>query len=393
MNDKFKETNTTSYGNRVSSSFTVAIIGVLFFIATFPLIFWNEGRSIDRIKTLDEGRGLVVAVDSKQIDSMNNGKLIHISGIAVTNDVLNDASFGVQETALKLNRTVEMYQWEESKESERRANSGASTTTTTTYYYKKTWSKNYIDSSNFNQRNGHENPQMPYASKLYSANNIKIGAFALTNHFIRQIYQFEPYPLAQRNFDTMDSNLKKDFILNGDTYFHGDPTNPDIGAIRISYEIIKPTAISVIGKQDNESIGVYYTKKGSINLLEMRDVSADSMFANAESANSLETWAMRIGAFFLMWSGLAMFFRPIKILGDVVPLVGTILGAGIGLLAFTISLVLVFSTIAFAWLAFRPVIGLVLLILAGGFFLGGFKTIKRIIQRDKPIGDYTLNGN
>jgi hypothetical protein len=383
MADEFKEVTTTSWGKRIVNSFMGIIYGIIFFIGAFPLIFWNEGRSVDRIRTLDEGRSLVVAVASEQVDPSHNGGLIHISGNAITNDVLKDQFFGVQENALKLKRTVEMYQWKESKHSKTEKNLGGSETTETTYSYEKAWSEKPINSGEFKKREGHENPAMPYASETYSATNITIGAFKLTNPFIKQINKFESYPLSQQNFDAMDSRLKQSFALSGNTYFYGDPANPQIGAIRISYGIIKPTDISVVGKQDNNTIQTYYTKNGDISLLEMGNVGAESMFASAESENTLITWLVRLGAFVLMWIGLAMVFGPIKVLGDVVPFIGSILGAGIGLVAGMVSLVLSFVTMAIAWIVYRPVIGIALLVLAGGLFFGGFKMIKGKLQKAK----------
>lgn len=382
MADEFQEITTTSWGKRIVDSLMGIIFGIILFIASFLLIFWNEGRSVDRIRTLDEGRNLVVAVTSEPRIPANNGALIHLSGRATTAEILKDPLFGVQENALKLRRTVEMYQWKEATQTKIEKNLGGSETSATTYSYDKTWSENRIDSASFKHREGHENPPSPpYASEIYKAGNITIGAFKLTNPFIEQITEFVSYPLSEQNVNAMDRRLKKSFILSGNEYFKGDPANPQIGAIRIHFGIIKPTELSIVGKQDNDSIQTYNTKNGSIHLLEMGSVDAVSMFSSAESENTLIAWLIRLGAFLLMWIGLAMVFSPIKVLGDVVPFLGSILGAGIGFVAGVVSLVLSFITIALAWIVFRPVIGLALLALAGGFFFGGFNLIKKKLQK------------
>jgi hypothetical protein len=383
MADEFTDVTTTSWGDRLTDSFKGIIFGIILFIGAFPLLFWNEERSADRIRTLHEGKSLVVAVASDQVDPSHNGALIHTFGNAISNDILQDQLFGVKENALKLKRTVEMYQWQEKQKSKTKKNSGGSETTKTTYSYDKIWSEHPINSGEFKKSEEHTNPTMPYASETYSATNITIGAFKLTNHFIEQINKFETYPLSQQNFDAMNSSLKQSFVLSGNSYFYGDASNPQVGAVRISYEIIKPTDISVIGKQDNNIIQTYYTKNGNINLLEMGNVDAESMFTLAESENTLMTWLVRLGAFVLMWSGLQMVFAPISVLGDIVPLIGSLLGAGTSLVAGIISLVLSLVTMAIAWIVFRPMIGIALLILAGGFFFGGFKVIKRKLQKAK----------
>lgn len=376
MADEFKETTTTSWGQRIIGSFTGIIVGVVLFIGAFPLIFWNEGRSVDRIKTLSEGRSAVVSVAPEPVDPAHNGALIHLSGSAKTDDILKDPLFGVQENALKLKRTVEMYQWKENESTRTEKNLGGSETTETTYSYEKVWSDEPIDSAKFKKRDGHENPAMPYRGETYAASSMTLGAFRLTKPFIEQISSFEPYSLSQQNFDAMNSRLRQTFTLNGDSYFSGDPANPQIGALRVSYGIIKPGEISVIGKQDGGGIQPYYTRNGDISLLEMGNVSAESMFASAESENSLITWLLRLVAFIMMWAGLAMVLGPIKVFGDVVPFIGSLFGASIGLISGLLALVLSATTIAIAWIVFRPVIGIVLLVGAGVFFFGGMKMLR-----------------
>ncbi len=385
MVDKFVETTTKSWGSRIVGSFMGIIVGIILFLGAFPLIFWNEGHSVARIKTLNEGRSSVIALSSDAIDPAHNGALIHLSGKATTTDTVADPLFGVQETALKLKRTVEMYQWKESSQSKTEKNLGGSETTETTYTYEKTWSDDAIDSTSFKEQNGHQNPSsMPYKTETFAASNITLGAFTLSDSFVAQINSYEDYALSQKNFDTLDPSVKSEYTLSGNTYFRGDAANPQVGAIRISYGIIKPTDISVIGKQDAGAVQTYFTKNGNINLLETGNVSADGMFASAESENKLITWLIRLGAFLCMWIGLSLILGPVSVFGDVIPFVGNILGAGIGLVTGVVALVLTLITVAIAWIVFRPVIGIALLVFAGLFFFGGFKLIRSKLQKQAP---------
>ncbi len=377
MSDQFREVTTRSWGSRIMGSFVGVLIGIILFFGSFPLIFWNEGRSVDRIKTLGEGRAAVVSLASDQIDSTHQGGLIHISGVATTDEVLKDTQFGVQENALKLSRTVEMYQWQEKSESKTTKNLGGSETTETVYSYEKTWSQNRIDSSRFRKPSGHENPSMPvYASEQFTASTIKLGAFRLGDAFVSQISDFEDYALGQANLDAMDPSLKSTFTLSGKSYFRGNPSNPQVGAIRVGFQIVRPMEVSAVGKQDGDALQSYAAKNGTINLLETGTVSANDMFAAAESENKLITWLIRLGAFLMMWIGLALVMGPISVLGSVIPFIGNILGAGTGFIAFVLALVLTAITAAIAWIVFRPLIGIALLVLAGLFFFGGFKWLR-----------------
>ena len=108
-----------SYGERLGSSIIVSLMGIILFFAAFPLLFWNEGRSVHRAQALEEGEKIVVPIDINNVLENNNGKLVHLSGRATTDEVLTDIEFGVEvASVIKLRRVVEMYQWEESANSE-----------------------------------------------------------------------------------------------------------------------------------------------------------------------------------------------------------------------------------------------------------------------------------
>lgn len=386
MADEFREVTRTSWGQRILGSFAGALIGLLLFIGSFPLLWWGEGRSIDRIRTLDEGRGLVVSVSPDAIDAANEGKLVHTSGLADTNETLSDSDFGVTEKALKLKRTVEMYQWEEHKSTKTTENMGGSETTETVYSYKKEWSEKPIDSSDFKQSSGHSNPaSMPYESHVFSASDIHVGAFALTSPFIKQITDFHDYPLSQKQYQQMDESLKATFKPHNNGYFSGDPANPQVGALRVRFAVVKPMDMSFIGKQQGGKLISYSAKNGSINLAESGIMDAPAMFASAESENTLITWAIRIGGFLLMWMGLTMVLRPISMMGAVVPIIGNIMGAGIGLACFVVTLPLSIGTIALAWLYFRPVIGAAVLLAGAFFFFGGVRMLKGKLARSEAM--------
>jgi len=376
-NDNFTDVSNTSWGERIAGSFAGIIFGLFLFVAAFPLLWWNEGHSLHRIKVLDEGKNLVVAVAPEHIEPNNNGKLIYISSKANTNETLNDDIFGVHENALKLNRIVEMYQWEEKQSKETHKNIGGSETKVTNYSYDKKWSDKLISSSNFRHKEGHENPStMPYSSQSFAASNISAGAFNLSSNFIDKLDKFIDYQLSDQNASAMNEQYKAAFKLNGNYYFYGDIANPQIGALRISYKIIRPADVSVIGKQNNGAIEPYYTKNGDIALLEMGNVGADSMFADEEDKNMLMTWGIRLGGFIIMWIGAAMMLKPISVLADVLPFLGSIAGAGIGLITGIVALILSFITIAIAWLFCRPFIAIGLLVVAIAFLTGGMNLIR-----------------
>ena len=107
------------------------------------------------------------------------------------------------------------------------------------------------------------------------------------------------------------------------------------------------------------------------------------MFQTAQSANTVMTWILRLVGFIVMFIGLGLIFRPFSVAGDVVPFIGNLLGVGIGFFAFVTSFVLTIITIAIAWIAVRPILGISLLVLAaGGLFwlISANRKKKRALQ-------------
>jgi len=113
--DTVTEVTSQSWFSRIGDSFKGIIGGILLILIAVVLLFWNEGRAVKRYKTLQEGRGAVVSVSVTTVDPANEGKLIHVTGTAETDATLTDPIFGISVNAVKLRRSVEMYQWEESE--------------------------------------------------------------------------------------------------------------------------------------------------------------------------------------------------------------------------------------------------------------------------------------
>lgn len=375
MSDSYTETTTQSWGSRIGGSLKGIVFGLILFLISFPVLWWNEGRTVERHLALQEGAGLVVAVDSESIDPANEGKLIHTSGTAISKETLTDAEFAVSIEALQLVRQVAMYQWQERTESRSEKNLGGSETTTTTYHYEKGWSTNRIDSSQFRHREGHENPNaMAYESRTMTSNNTFLGRFRLTTDQVDAIAQPQPMALTKSRF----SNIRQPHQVMGDTIYVGsEPSAPRIGDLKISFSQAPQAPASIVGKQQGSGIVPYRTKAGGNLLLVQSGVaSAEEMFQSAEQSNIVIAWLIRVGGFALMYIGLSLVLRPLSVLADVVPFIGSMVGFGTGSIAFLIALPLSLLTIALAWIFYRPLLAIGLMVAAIGVFVG-FWRLKR----------------
>jgi hypothetical protein len=364
-------TEVTSQGwlSRLGGAFKGILFGLVLIAIAFFLLFWNEGRAVERHKTLKEGAGAVVSVPADRVDPAHEGDLVHLTGRAETDEVLSDETFGVEARALRLEREVEMYQWKEDRSSETKKKVGGGTETTTTYTYEKTWSERPIDSSGFKETAGHQNPgSMPWQSAEQTAGRVTLGEYRLPTSLVRRIDRWEELPIGsasalpweiQRRAELHGSGLY--FSESGD----GSPSSPEIGDVRVSFRVVKPTEISVVAQQTGQTLQPFQAEAGgTIELLQVGTVAAAQMFEAAERQNTMLTWALRLGGLLMMAFGFGMVLRPLSVLADVLPPVGSLVGVGIGLVSFLLAAFFSLVTIAVAWVFYRPLLGVTLLVVA-----------------------------
>ena len=105
--------------------------------------------------------------------------------------------------------------------------------------------------------------------------------------------------------------------------------------------------------------------------------SAELMFSKAQSSNNMTTWILRIVGLLMMLIGLSMVLKPLSVLADVVPIFGDIVGIGTSAAAFLVALPCWLTVIAIAWIFYRPVLGITLLVLAGALVFYLFRRKKK----------------
>jgi transmembrane protein TMEM43 len=262
-----------------------------------------------------------------------------------------------------------MYQWTEHESKETKKKVGGGSETVTTYEYKKEWAKGRVDSSSFKKAEGHENPaEPPYASKTFTADPVNVGAFTMSPEQVGKLNDGVALPVDASAAAKLPAAVKdKMKVSDGKFYMGKDPASPQVGDVRISYDVVKPDSVSLIGVQKASTFVPFQAQAGdAILLVETGMKTAQEMFKLAQDRNKVLTWILRGVGFFMMFLGLVLTFRPVAVMADVVPLFGTALSAGLGVFAFLGSFVLSFVTIAVAWVAVRPVLGISLLVLALG---------------------------
>lgn len=385
MAETHTEVTRQSWGSRLGGAFKGILFGFVLIVFGLWLLFWNEGRAVRRAKALTEGAGMVVSVAADRVDPGNNGKLVHLSGPATTDEILRDDTFGVEVKAIHLERTVEMYQWRELEESKTDKKLGGGTETTTTYSYARSWSPTHIDSSSFKEPEGHENPaSFPYPARKVSAQKVTVGAFRLSPSMIRSMSRSEP--LAVESLDGLPPELRwKAKLHDGGIYIGRRPGAPEIGDVKVSFKVVRPATVSVVARQSENALEPYVTSNGdTIELLRLGSAPAEAMFQSAQKANQLNTWIFRGLGFLLIVFGVKRIFRPLSVMADVVPAVGNFVEAASGFVAYLLAGVLSLVTIAIAWLSHRPALAVTLLLIAGAGIAVALVLVIRAMRRNKP---------
>jgi hypothetical protein len=370
--DVVTDVSQTSWLQRLAQSVGGVIFGFLLVVGAGVLLFWNEGRAIETARSLSEGADLVHDVDANRIDPANDSKLVHVAGpLAAAGPVL-DAEFGMRSSGLRLVRRVEMYQWTEEQESETRKKLGGGEEKTTTYKYARAWEDKPVDSSKFRERTGHANPQMTYRHRELLAPQPRIGAFSLPDNLVANFGGERPLAASDEQAAGLQRKLGKPVqMVDGAIYIARDAAQPAVGDVRITYTEVPLQDASVVARQSGNGLAPYVTKAGgSVDLIAADLVPAADMFKSAQAGNRLWSWLIRAGGCLLMLFGFGLILRPLGVLGDVIPLLGDVIRVGTGLVALLCTAVVAPLVIAIAWLWYRPLVAVGILVAGGAVAFG-----------------------
>ncbi len=369
------------FGERMGKSLGGVVVGFVLFVVAFPVLFWNEGRTVKTRKGLEEGAKAVVSVKPDKVDAANEKKLVHLNGEATTDEILTDERFpAVTGKLIRLTRDREVYNWKEIEEKKEREEVGGKKVTEITYKYEKAWVENPIDSGKFRQDSAEYrrlrpvNPQFapPCDDADYTAKKVTIGAFRLPDSLFGSMASEafevkegpEASPVSTFSWMGMQTTPK---LHAGGYYFGADPGTPQVGDVRVKFRAVKPQAVSILGQQIGETLGSWATSQGTdILRLDPGTLSAEQMFAAAQAENTVLAFILRFVGWLIMFIGLRLIADPLRMLGAVIPFVGQIIGLGATIMAFLAASALSLIAVSIAWLFYRPLIGVPMLLAALG---------------------------
>lgn len=389
QNSSVTTTTHTSWFTRIKNSVVGVLFGLLLLVAGVVGLFWNEGRAVTTAQSLAEGAGIVVSVGAQAVDPANEGKLVHTSGPVATNSQPSDPEFGIVATGLRLERTVEMYQWREQSKSETREKLGGGTETVTTYTYSTGWSTQAIDSTRFHESDGRTNPPMSIQSKSEQVPDANLGAFSLSQRIIGMIGGAKPVELTPDMAPAITdayAGTRRVSVVDGRIYLGLDYSRPRVGDYRIGYQLVPLGPASIVGQQKGNGFEPYQTRAGrQLLMVRTGDVSAEMMFADAISSNTALTWILRVVGIVVLMIAFSLVMAPLGVLAAVIPFFGTIVRTGTGLVAFALAILVGAVTIAIAWFFFRPLLSLGIIV-AGAAIAFLALRVARSRQAAPPAG-------
>ena len=377
----YAEAITQTWSSWLMGSLKTVLIGITLFLTAFVVLWWNEDRAVKTVSEPKEQKNQVIEAEATHVNALNSGKLIHLSGKITTDEVLRDEAFDIEVNALKLRRIVSMYQWVEivDEKTEKKIVGGNATAT---YDYKKEWTSKLIRSSDFKVTEGHINPaSFPYPSLTQQASAATLGKYQVSNSLVGEIDDFDPFSVNKLDISKIknasllnegSTNVSNGITLVSKVYI-GNGTNgsPQIGDVKVSFEIVRVNSeCSVVAMQRGNILEkINATNVASIEMISPVPHSTEKAFVSTQKNNSFITWILRGVGLIMMFFGLSIMFKPIVAMADVLPVLGGVLDNNLsvfsGLSAFALSLV----TIAVAWLAHKPAVSIVLVLMGIGAFV------------------------
>jgi hypothetical protein len=388
----YTEVTRTGYGTRLKNSLGGVLIGILMFIGGTILLWWNEGRAVKTSDMLKEGQKNYVEMENPAVKSPDmEGQLVHAVALATTTDSLSDGTFNVGAVAVKLHRTVEYYQWIEHEKTVKKDKIGGAQETTHTYTYSKEWTGSPVISGEF------KDPDYQALNFVYqnledassAAENVSFGAYRLNSSQVGSFHNEQPMAVTldedlTKQMDKAARDNARAFLTRGGlldlvpdsaaivhtqgnvVYIGRNPNVPEVGDVRITFTKDMPSKVSLIAKVIGDTFTYYKAKNGyKLDLLYMGENTAEEMFDSEHATNKMILWLLRILGVIIIIAGLRSIVSIVPTLLKVLPFLGGIVETGLGLVCGIIGLVWSLIVIAVAWLRYRPILGISLLVLAG----------------------------
>ncbi len=361
MAERYRQVERVGFSSRMASSFVSVFVGLILFLGSFWLLFWNEGR-------VNLAQVAVGAIEINPLGSPSAplGSLVSLTGQITSNELLGDNLFLRPGPYVAINRLAEMYAWEEEKETRTQEELGGSETRETIYTYTKVWTENPEDSSQFYRSSEHINPAMPFSSQLFRVNQAQIGNYIIGMQDLR----IETPSTIPLHLETLIAGSQA--RVEGSYVFKGQGTlaNPQIGDMRTSYTALHSgTLASVFGRLASPNSIESYLGPRNVRFYRLFAGDRFTAIERLTTEHNALTWILRFVGFLMMWIGSDSFFAPLHTMLSIFPFLSGLGRFMTRVVTFFIALVLTGTTILVSLMVHNPVVLLLCLGVAGAFIL------------------------
>ena len=332
-----------SWGEKGQDSWKAVAGGCGFIVLAIHTLHWNETR-VDMS---------ILAHDSVDVRTTiaTQGKLVSVTGPILTNSPLGDDRFLRPGNYVVVDRTVEMYSWKQSEQTQRKKQLGGSEIKTTTYEYTKEWTTEPRDSSKFEHSATYRNPPKAIPDRLFKVKSAHIGRYSLDMNALSYVSNRRSNCISQsrlgnwigdqsnpmyrsillRPSDALTltfSNSQQQHNSVGTSKYAfqglGSPQYPQVGDVRACYTVMPVGSIvTVFGRLDQSQITVYpYRDIQFLRLIPGNRAKALKTLGNEEL---FWKWAHRFTGFGCMYIGIRGIGYPIIVLFDFFPWLGWIM--------------------------------------------------------------------
>lgn len=325
------------------------IFGLILVLAGSAGLFWNEWRSASEMATLRAAGRSVMSVDPGRVPGDADGRLVHVAAEARPSGIVEDPVFGLGDVALRLDRIVEMYQWREHTQ-------GAGDNRTTRY--EKVWAEGRIPSERFRERVGRSNPPAPpYQSARFQPPEVAIGAYGLTPALVDLLPADRAIAVPRgRELFVRGGVLAGD----GTGFFSGDPRRPEIGDVRVRFRVVPAGEVSVLAGLDGARLGPWRAANGGEVAIAVPGLeTAEAMLGHARRVTALRTWGVRAAATLGVFVGCSLLLGRA---GERVASLAALRRRLGPAAAPTVALGWALVVVAIAWVLFRPLASLGLVV-------------------------------
>jgi hypothetical protein len=249
------------------------------------LVSGEQAAGARRAALAEVGRR-VVDIDPAAPPAGSSGP-VHVTGEARAAAPLVDPRFGVRVRALRLDREVEMFQWEELLKGEARG---------TEERYRRVWSDRLIRSQSFGNPIGHRNPAaFAIPPRSVTATDAHLGKLALDAAIIAALPASSGLPASAAG----GAGLTEE----GGWLYAGDPASPRIGDLRLRLSYVPEGQISAVGNLEDGRLVPYRSADGvAVALAAPGNVSAASLIGTA-TPDFLESWKRRLPSILMILLG------------------------------------------------------------------------------------------